>query len=122
MKALKPDPWKGVSDRFKEGEMVTGTVERTSRFGVFVQLEPGLTGLLPMSEMNLPREASPARVFPTGKEVKVQVVSVDRRRRRISLASEGSNLEGSRSDYKSYMSSQKDGGFHPFAAALKNLR
>ena len=54
--------------------------------------------------------------FETG-----QVV-VDKRRQRISLASEGSNLEGSRSDYKSYMSSQKDGGFHPFAAALKNLR
>jgi len=122
MKALKPDPWKGVGDRFTEGELVNGTVERTTRFGVFVQLEPGLTGLLPMAEMNLPRDASPARVFPPGRQMKVQVVSVDHRRRRISLAAEGSNLEGSRADYRSYKSSHKDSGFHPFAAALKNLR
>jgi predicted RNA-binding protein with RPS1 domain len=122
MKALGTDPWKDVAERYEEGTLVTGVVERTTRFGAFIQLEPGLTGLLPMSEMNLPREASAARVFPSGKEVKVQVVSVDRRRRRISLGLEGSNLEGSRSDYKAFKSSQKDTGFHPFAEALKNFR
>ncbi len=124
MKALEPDPWKGVKDRFSEGAVVDGVVEKVASFGAFVALEPGLTGLLPTASMTLPRGSSAARLFPPGKKVSVQILRVDPRRRRISLALEGSKLEGSRSDYESYVKGQErsGGGFNALAAALEKLR
>jgi ribosomal protein S1 len=125
MKALEPDPWREVKEKYSEGAVVTGKVERTGPPGAFIELEPGLVGLLPTSEMGLPREAIPARAYPPGKEVKVQVVGVDPRRRRISLAPEGSRVEGTRGDFAAYLKQQKKDeavGFKPFAAALQKLK
>ena len=124
MKALEPDPWDGIESRFEEGSLVTGTVERTADFGAFICVAPGLTGLLPTSAMGLPRGASAARKFTPGKEVAVQIQSVDRRRRRISLSLEGSTTEGSRKDFESYRREQstQGGGFNALAAALEKAR
>ena len=125
MKALEPDPWRDVKERFAEGAVVTGKVEKTAAPGAFIELEPGLVGLLPTSEMGLPREAIPARAYPPGKEVRVQVMQVDPRRRRISLAPEGSRVEGTKSDYAAYVKQQSreaEAKFTPFAAALSKLK
>lgn len=125
MKALEPDPWREVKEKYPEGAVVIGKVERTGPPGAFIELEPGLVGLLPTSEMGLPREAIPARAYPAGKEVKVQVTSVDVRRHRIGLAPEGSRVEGTRGDYAAYVKQQQrdeDTGFKPFAAALQKLK
>ncbi len=125
MKALAPDPWKGVADRFPEGSVVQGTVERTAKFGAFIALEPGLTGLLPASVLSLPRDASINRMYHPGKQLSVMVMSVDPRRRRISLALEGSQSEGSRSDFESYKKTQQvdtDTGFNALAAAFQKVQ
>lgn len=127
IKALQPDPWKGVARRYPEGAVVRGTVERTNRFGAFILLETGVTGLLPASEMLLPRDASPPRVYPPGKEVQVQVVSVRPRQRRITLAPEGAAMEGTRSDYQAYLKGQQrddspSGGFNALEAAFKKIK
>ena len=125
MRALEPDPWQEIHDRFPDGSVVTGKVEKTTSFGVFIELEPGLTGLLPAAVISLPRDASLARVYPPGKEVQVQIVSVDSRRQRISLTLEGSALEGSRNDYKSYVREQRQSeptqGFNALADAFRKL-
>lgn len=125
MRALQPDPWQEIHDRFPEGSVVTGKVEKTTSFGAFIELEPGLTGLLPASVISLPRDASLARVYPPGKDVQVQIVSVDSRRQRISLTLEGSALEGSRSDYQAYVRDQRQGaptqGFNALADAFRKL-
>lgn len=121
-KALEPDPWKDAAERFHEGAVVTGVVEKTERFGTFVQLAPGLTGLLPSSELSLPRDTSPARAFPPGRQIEVQIVSIDPRRRRISLAPKGARLGGSRSDYENYKrasSSETGSGFNALEAAFR---
>jgi ribosomal protein S1 len=126
MKALEPDPWREIKDKYPEGAVVTGTVERTDKPGAFIQLEPGLVGLLPTSEMGLPREAIPARAYPKGKEVKVQVVGVDPKRRRISLAPEGSRVEGTRGDFQAYVKQQRREpeatGFNALASALSKIK
>jgi small subunit ribosomal protein S1 len=126
IKALQPDPWREIKDKYPEGAIVTGKVERTAKPGAFIQLEPGLVGLLPTSEMGLPREAIPARAYPTGKEVKVQVVGIDPKRRRISLAPEGSRVEGTRGDYQAYLKQQRrepeTTGLGTMAAALAKLK
>ena len=127
IKALEPDPWREIKDKYPEGAIVTGTVERTDKPGAFIQLEPGLVGLLPTSEMGLPREAIPARAYPKGKQVRVQVMGVDPKRRRISLAPEGSQIEGTRGDYQAYQKQQRReaeaaGGLNALAAALSKLK
>jgi small subunit ribosomal protein S1 len=118
------DPWEGAAKRYADGTVIQGTVESTAPFGVFITLEPGLTGLLPTSEMQVPRGANPNRVFAPGQKVGVQVVGVDPRRKRISLAREGSKVEGSRSDYQSYLKQQKAqaSGMGALAAALSKLK
>ena len=117
------NPWKGVRDRFPEGEIVNGTVERLARFGVFVELEPGLTGLLPFS--NLAGIANPRRQYHPGKEVQVRVLSIDMDRKRISLGTEQSKAVGSQQDYKEYLKGakkQEKGGMTALAAAFARLK
>lgn len=126
MKALEPDPWQQVSRSFSPGMSVTGRVDHTARFGVFVEIAPGLTGLIPAKSVSLPPDSSLNRAYPSGKEITVQVVGVDPRRRRISLALEGSQLEGSRADYQDYLRKQRaedsTGGFGAMAEALRRAQ
>lgn len=123
LRALQEDPWAGLADRYPVGTRITGKVERTQNFGALIELEPGITGLLPTSKMNIPRDSSPARAFPPGKEVAVQVVGVDRKRRRISLGLEGEGAEGSRRDYEEFQRRQRESsGFNALASALQKVR
>jgi small subunit ribosomal protein S1 len=117
------DPWKGVEKRYEEGAIVTGTVERVAPFGAFIVLEPGLTGLLPSSEMGLPRGASIGKAYQLGKEIQLKVSAVDPRRKRISLTRAEKTLEGSKSDYHSYLKrSRKAEGMGALAAAFERLK
>lgn len=119
----KEDPWSRLQERYAEGSVHEGVVERIEKKGVLIQLEPGLSGLLPGSETGLPREAKLARVYPVGKKVKVQIASIDTRRRRLSLTLEGKALEGSKSDYREYQkAAKKSSGLGAMAAALAHLR
>lgn len=123
-KALEPDPWRDIAERLPEGSEVTGVVEKTERFGALIEIEPGLTGLLPTSQMSLPRDTSPNRAFPPGRRVEVQIVSVDPRRRRISLAPKGTRTGGSRADVEAYKESEASdsGGFNALEAAFRKVR
>jgi len=125
MRALEPDPWRDAADKYTVGATIQGKVEKVERFGAFIQLEPGLSGLLPSSKMSIPAGTSASRVFRPGREVTVQVISVDPRRQRISLGLEGDSSEGSRSDFEAYRSNQAEetsGGFNALAAALSKLQ
>lgn len=119
------DPWKNIRERYPEGKIVEGEVEDVADFGVFILLEPGLTGLLPNSYLNLPRGQDAGRFFPPGKKVQIQVESVDPQRKRISLAQEGQRLEGGRADYKEYVQQQKKqepAGMSAMEAAFAKLK
>lgn len=117
------NPWEGVESRFAEGTVVTGTVEKIQPFGVFVTLEPGLTGLLPGSETGLPRGASLGKAYPVGKQIQVQISQVEPRRKRISLTLEGKTLEGSRADYQAYVKKTRSStSMGALAAALGRLK
>mgnify|MGYP000117907877 CR=1 FL=1 len=80
------DPWADAHERYPVGTVVEGIVERTANFGAFVEVEPGLTGLIPASESDLPKGADLATAFPPGTKVAAAVLSVDRERRRLSLS------------------------------------
>ena len=101
------DPWKDVTTTLPEGEMVEGTVESIAPFGVFINLAPGLTGLLPNSQTGLPRGTNPNRAFNPGSTVSVQVLAVDPKRKRISLGREGSRVEATKADLQEFKKQQK---------------
>lgn len=92
------DPWEFVLTKYPTGRVIEGTVERAVDFGVFVEVEPELTGLLPISELDLAPDQHPSSVYEPGQKLSVRVMSVDPERRRMSLTTtyEGAEDEGGR--------------------------
>jgi small subunit ribosomal protein S1 len=87
LKALAADPWNTALERFPVGSTVSGTVRRLEGFGVFVEIAPGLDGLVHVSKMVLDRKIShPRQVVSPGDAVEVTVLAVDPTRRRLSLS------------------------------------
>ncbi len=86
LKQAGPDPWKTVKDRFAVGMTSTGSVTRLADFGAFVELEPGLEGLVHVSELSNQRVRTPGDVVKIGQEVSVRILDVDPEGRRISLS------------------------------------
>jgi small subunit ribosomal protein S1 len=86
LKQLQDDPWTTAATRFPAGQVRTGKVARVADFGVFVDLEPGFTGLLPSAETGVDRGGDLRKSFPIGSEVEVVVLEVDADARRIRLS------------------------------------
>ena len=85
-KQLLPDPWSTVIEMYAVNSKLTGKVSSVTDYGVFVELEPGVEGLVHVSEISwAKRSASPKRMFNKGDEVEVQVLGVDTEDKRISL-------------------------------------
>jgi small subunit ribosomal protein S1 len=84
------------------GTIVIGKVERHERFGVFVFLSPGRTGLMPLSETGLDRDADVARAFPIGSEVEVAVLEADASGRRIRLSKKAVATEREQAELRDY--------------------
>jgi len=87
LKAMTPDPWTTAKERFVPGTTVHGIVRRLEAFGAFVEIAPGLDGLVHVSKLALDRRIShPRQVLTPGQEVDVTVLGVDTEKRRISLS------------------------------------
>jgi small subunit ribosomal protein S1 len=87
LKQMANDPWEGdIPGRYKPGQKVRGKVTKLTNFGVFVELEPGLEGLLHISELSDAKIESPEEVVKVGDEVDVKVLRVDAKDRKIGLS------------------------------------
>ena len=87
LRALAPDPWTGVRERYPVGTTVRGVVRRLEQFGAFVELEPGIDGLVHVSRMVLDRRiAHPRQAVSIGDSIDVTVVEIDPAKRRIGLS------------------------------------
>ena len=86
MKQLGADPFTSAAGDLAQGSVVTGTVTRLTDFGAFVQVAPGVEGLVHISEMAHERVHKPSQVVKAGEVVKVQVMEVDPGRQRVSLS------------------------------------
>ena len=85
-KQLQPDPWSTVVEVYPVDSKITGKVSSVTEYGIFVELEPGVEGLVHVSEISWSkRGANPKRQFHKGDEVEVQVLGVDTQEKRISL-------------------------------------
>ena len=86
MKQLEADPWEGVDAKYPPGIKVSGRVTNITDYGAFVELEPGVEGLVHVSEMSWTKKnAHPGKIVSTSQEVDVVVLDVDASKRRISL-------------------------------------
>src|SRR5690348_3921234 len=86
MKQLQPHPWEAVPEKYKLGQRVTGTVTRTADFGAFVEIEPGIEGLIHISEMSWGKKVHKASdVVKPGEAVEAVILGISAPERRLSL-------------------------------------
>ena len=86
MKQLESDPWSDIGTKFPIGKKITGTVTNITDYGAFVELEPGIEGLIHVSEMSWTKKnVHPGKILSTSQQVDVVVLEVDPAKRRISL-------------------------------------
>ena len=86
MKALEPDPWQGVGSRYSLDMVIRARITRLSEFGAFVELEPGIEGLLHLSQMGKERVRRAQDLFKVGDEVDVRISQIDAGKQRVSLS------------------------------------
>ena len=86
MKQLQADPWAGIEAKYPVGARFKGTVTNIADYGAFVELEPGVEGLIHVSEMSWTKKnIHPGKIVSTSQQVEVQILEVDPQKRRISL-------------------------------------
>ena len=120
MKALLADPWDTVSERYKPEQKVSGSVARIADFGIFVNIEDGVDGLVHISTIEKAKANTNLRkLFRVGDKFDAQIISIDSANRRISLAPASSVKQDD--DSEEYLKNQDNSGetYNPFAALLK---
>ena len=86
LKQLQPEPWETAGDKYKAGARVTGMVTRLTDFGAFVELEPGIEGMIHVSEMSwVKRVQRPSDILKVGDTVEAVILSVNQAERRMAL-------------------------------------
>ena len=86
MKELMPKPWENVKEKYPEDSIVLGKVVRLNDFGAFVELEPGVDGLVHISKISHNRINHPKEALTIGEEIKAKILSVDEENKRIALS------------------------------------
>jgi small subunit ribosomal protein S1 len=86
LKQTKEDPWATVGERYREGDLIEGKVTQVSSIGAFVEVEPGVEGLLHVSELVGAPAVVPEEVLKAGDKIPVKVIRVESNRRRIGLS------------------------------------
>jgi len=99
MKDAEGDPWMDVEEKYQAGQKVEGTVEKQEQFGIFIQLEPGITGLLPKSVLARSEKAASFEKLHAGDKVEIVIAQVKAGERKISLTTGDAQDDG---DWKEF--------------------
>lgn len=86
MKAVQPGPWETATEKFNIGDVVTGVVKRLVNFGAFVEIAPGVEGLVHISQISHKHIGTPHEVLKEGQEVQVKVLDLNTAEKRVSLS------------------------------------
>src|SRR5277367_5791401 len=103
VKQLTPDPWDKVAQRYPLNSRVNGKVSSVADFGVFVELEEGIEGLIHISQLSNERVDKPSSMFKVGDELEALVVQVDSKERRIGLSIKGLRAHEEREEMQAYL-------------------
>ncbi len=107
IKQLTPDPWKTVKERYEVGREISGIVTNITDFGVFVELEEGIEGLIHVSEISKEKIKTPVGQYNVGDELTAKVMNVNTEERRIGLSIKRLEFEDEESMLRDYVTNMK---------------
>ncbi len=107
IKQLYPDPWKTVLEKYPVGSKVTGRVTNITDFGVFVEIEEGVEGLIHISELGPGKVKTPAGMFQLGEEVTAKVIHVGPLEKRIGLSIKRIYQDEEKSNFEEYTNNNR---------------
>jgi small subunit ribosomal protein S1 len=107
IKQLEPDPWSTISDRYDVGKEITGTITNVTDFGIFVELEEGIEGLVHVSEISKEKVKTPVDMFNVGDLITAKVMNINGEERRIGLSVKRMKMEDDQSLLNEYINTAK---------------
>ncbi|PBB05474.1 30S ribosomal protein S1 [Salimicrobium humidisoli] len=111
LKETQPGPWENIGDKVSQGDVLEGTVQRLVNFGAFVEVLPGVEGLVHISQISTRHIANPQEVLEEGETVNVKVLDVDENQKRLSLSIKELDEDNQRKEVESYQKEEDSGGF-----------
>jgi small subunit ribosomal protein S1 len=120
IKQVAADPWQTMQDRYPIGMRVKGKVTSVADFGVFLEIEEGVEGLIHVSQLSSERVDKPQDLFQTGQDVEAEVTAVDTRDRKIALSIKALRRTEEREEMESYLKREREGGRFSFEDILSS--
>jgi small subunit ribosomal protein S1 len=108
VKQLEPDPWEAIPQKYPTGSVVTGVITNVTDFGIFVEIEEGVEGLVHVSEASKEKIKTPVGLFKTGDTITAKVINVAKKERRIGLSVRRAKKEEDQTLIKEYLNSSKE--------------
>jgi small subunit ribosomal protein S1 len=118
VKQLTPDPWVTLRERHPDGSRVHGKVTSVADFGVFVEIEDGIEGLIHVSQLSTERVDKPQALYKPGEEVEAEVISIDPKERRIALSIKALRRSEERAEVESYLRRERENSRFSFQDIL----
>jgi len=122
VKQIDEDPWNAMPQRYPVGRRVKGVVTSVTDFGVFVELEEGLEGLIHVSQLSTERVERPGQLFEVGASVEAEVTNVEPRERRIGLSIKALRRSEEREEVDSYLERERESAKFSFEDLLSGAR
>jgi small subunit ribosomal protein S1 len=107
IKQLQPDPWSTVAQRYEVGKEITGTVTNVTDFGIFVELEEGIEGLVHVSEISKEKIKTPVGAYAVGDVITARVMNINSDERRIGLSIKRLEMDDEQSILSEYVNNMK---------------
>ncbi len=108
IKQLEPDPWQAAIEKYPLGAKVTGKITNVTDFGIFVELEEGIEGLVHVSEISKDKVNTPVGMYKVGDEIETRVINVSAKDRKIGLSIKALSEGSEQGDFLSYQQKQKE--------------
>jgi small subunit ribosomal protein S1 len=108
IKQLEPDPWEEIPKRYPTGSMVSGVITNVTDFGIFVEIEEGVEGLVHVSEASREKIKTPVGVFKVGDSITAKVINVAKKERKIGLSIRRAKKDEEQVMFKEYLNSSKE--------------
>ncbi|MEJ2689238.1 MAG: 30S ribosomal protein S1 [Deltaproteobacteria bacterium] len=102
IKQLEPDPWQAAIEKYPIGAKVTGKITNVTDFGIFVELEEGIEGLVHVSEISKDKVNTPVGMYKVGDEIETRVINVSAKDRKIGLSIKALSEDSEQGDFLSY--------------------
>ena len=109
IKQLEPDPWEEVPRKYRRGQLVKGIITNMTDFGIFLELEEGVEGLVHVSEVGEDKDKDLKEIGAVGDVLEVLIISIDKRNRKIGLSLRELKHVRDEHDMQSYLDSQQEG-------------